>query len=125
MLKRVAAIFIVSFFGLCTVSYLYSVSLRTSDIITGKNTLREAYKEYQEHGAFTNGSSRSQVWLSTNQVTIAGTHYRCFMTLRDASFHEEGVLAMTTNEVFIWLDSRRPPQIIHAKYRAPLFPPRF
>jgi hypothetical protein len=126
MLKWVAAIIIVLFLGLCAVSYLYGVSLRNAGIIMGRGSLKMAYKDYLEHGYVTNyGASSYQVWLSTNVVTIGGTQYQCFITVRDAKFYDQGTLAMTTNQVFIWLDAKRPPKIIDASYRAPLFPPRF
>ena len=126
MLKWVAAIIIGFILGLCVVSYLYGVSLRNAGIIMARGSLKIAYKDYQEHGYVTNyGSSGYQVWLSTNVVTIGSTQYPCFITVRDSKFCDEGVLAMTTNRVFIWLDAKRPPKIISASYRAPLFPPRF
>lgn len=126
MLKWVAAIIIVFFLGLCVVSYLYGVSLRNAGIIQARGSLKMAFKDYQEHGYVTNyGASSYQVWLSTNVVTIGGTQYQCFITVRDSKFYDEGVLAMTTNQVFVWLDAKRPPKIIDASYRAPLFPPRF
>ena len=126
MLKWVAAIGIVFFLGLCMVSYLYSVSLRNAGILQARGSLKMAYKDYQEHGYVTNyGASGYQVWLSTNVVTIEGTRYQCFITVRDSKFYDEGVLAMTTNQMFIWIDAKRAPKIIDASYRAPLFPPRF
>ncbi len=126
MFKWVTAIMILLFLGLCAVSYLYGVSLRNAGIIMARGSVKMAYKDYQEHGYVTNyGSSGYQVWLSTNIATIGGTQYQCFITVRDAKFYDQGVLAMTTNQVFIWLDAKRPPKIIEATYRAPLFPPRF
>jgi hypothetical protein len=126
MLKWLAAIIILLFLGLCSVSYLYGVSLRNAGIIMARGSLKMAYKDYLEHGYVTNyGSSGYQVWLSTNVATVGGTQYQCFVTVRDPKFYDEGVLAMTTNQVFIWLDAKRPPKIIDANYRAPLFPPRF
>lgn len=126
MLKWVAAIILLFFLGLCAVSYLYGVSLRNAGIIQARGSLKMAYKDYQEHGYVTNyGASGYQVWLSTNVATIGGTQYQCFITVRDSKFYDEGTLAMTTNQVFIWLDAKRLPKIIDASYRAPIFPPRF
>jgi hypothetical protein len=74
-----------------------------------------AYKDYALHGYVTNyGASGYQVWLSTNVATIGGTQYQCFITVRDSKLSDEGTLAMTTNQVFIWLDAKRPPKIIDA-----------
>jgi len=92
--------------------------------------LKMAAKDYAEHGYVTNYGAKSyQVWLSTNVVSIGGTQYQCFITTTNGKFYDEGgcegSLAMTTNQVFIWLDSKRPPKIICTNYRASIFPPRF
>jgi hypothetical protein len=88
--------------------------------------LKMAAKDYAEHGYVTNYGARSyQVWLSTNVVSIGGTQYQCFITTTNSKFYDEGSLAVTTNRVFIWLDSKRPPKIIGTNYRAPIFPQRF
>ena len=88
--------------------------------------LKMAAKDYAEYGYVTNYRASSyQVWLSTNIVSIGGTQYQCFITTTNGKFYGEGSLAMTTNQVFIWLDSKRPPKLIGANYRAPIFPPRF
>jgi hypothetical protein len=126
MLKWIAIVFLILFLGLCSVAYLYSVALRNSGIIEGRWALKEAAKDYAEHGYVTNyGSRHYEVWLSTNMVSIVGTQYQCFITTHNSKFYDEGSLAITTNRVFIWLDKKRPPKIIDTNYRAPLFPPRF
>ncbi len=126
MLKWAGAVVLLLFLSLCVIAYLYSVALRNAGIFSGRAMLRMAYKDYLAQGYVTNyGSSGYQVWLSTNSATIGGTQYQCFITVRDAKFGDEGLLAMTTNQVFIWQDAKRPPKIIDANYRAPIFPPRF
>ncbi|MBI5772568.1 MAG: hypothetical protein HZA89_02355 [Verrucomicrobia bacterium] len=126
MLKWATVIFVALLLGLYVVGYLYGVSLRNAGIDMGRASLKMAYKDYQQHGYVTNyASSGYQVWLSSNVVTIANTQYQCFITVRDHKFYNEGTLAMTTNQVFIWLDAKRPPKIIDANYRTPVFPPRF
>ena len=126
VLKWVAIVFLILFPGLCTIAYLYSVALRNAGIIEGRWTLKMAAKDYAEHGYVTNyGSRHAAVWLSTNVANIGGTQYQCFITTHNDKFYDEGSLAVTTNQVFIWLDSRRPPKIISTNYRAPLFAPRF
>lgn len=126
MLKWIAAILAVLLIAYVGVAYLYSVSLRHAGIIEGRNFLKMAAKDYAEHGYVTNyGSSSYEIWLSTNVVTIGGTQHQCFFTVRVHKFHDAGTLAMTTNKTFVWLDSKRPPKIIDASYRPPIFPPRF
>jgi hypothetical protein len=117
MLKWIAIVFLVLFLGLCAVAYLYSASLRDAGIHEGRMFLKMAAKDYAEHGYVTNYGARSyQVWLSTNFVNIGGTQYQCFITTTNAKFYGEGSLAMTTNQVFIWLDSKQPPKIIGTNY---------
>lgn len=126
MLKWLGIAFLIFFLGLYLVAYLYSVSLRQAGIIEGRNSLRMAAKDFVEHGYVTNyGASSYEVWLSKTTVNIGGTQYLCYLTTTNGKFNDEGSLAMTTNQVFIWLDKRRPPKIIGASYRAPIFPPRF
>lgn len=126
MLKWVAAIIALLFLGLCAVSYLYGVSLRNAGIIQGRMMLKVAAKDFTEHGYVTNvSSSNYRFWLSTNVVTIGGTQYQCYAEVGGGKFYDEGTIAITTNQVFIWLDAKRPAKIIDASYRAPLFPPRF
>jgi hypothetical protein len=126
MLKWVSIVFLILFLGLCTVAYLYSISLRQAGIIEGRLFLKMAAKDFAEHGYVTNyGSSGYQVWLSSNIVSIGGTQYQCFITTTNAKFYDEGSLAMTTNQIFVWLDNERPPKIITTNYRVPIFPPHF
>ncbi len=80
---------------------------------------------YEQFGYVTNYNRHSQVWRSSNIVSITGAEYACFFTARSERFNKEGSLAMTTNGVFIWLDAKRGPKIIDASYRPPFFPPRF
>jgi len=124
--KWAVGVILTFFIGLFVVCYLYAVSLRYAGIIMARNSLKQAKKDYDEHGYVTNyGASSHQVWLSSNIVMIGGTQYQCFFTARDERFYDEGVLAMTTNQVLIWLDARRQPKIIDDNYRPPIFPPRF
>jgi hypothetical protein len=47
-----------------SVAYLYSVALRNSGIIEGRWALKEAAKDYAEHGCVTNyGSRHYEVWF--------------------------------------------------------------
>jgi hypothetical protein len=126
MLKRIAIVFLILFLGFCAWASLSNVNLRNMAIFHGRMDLMMAMKDYVEHGYVTNyGARRYQVWLSTNEVDIRGTRYECFITTTNDGFDNAGALAMTTNQVFIWLDSKWPPKNISTNYRAPMFPPRF
>ena len=111
--------------ALLTASYLYGVSLRAVGLIEGKGALRMAYRHLVEHGYPTNFGNSYTVWADTNAVTVNGTNYPLCLTVKVAKFYGEGVLSMTTNEVFIWQDKQRGPKLIPPSYRPPLFPPVF
>ena len=103
-------------------SLLQGRSLRHASLIDGMNQLRVAYSDYAERGYVTNHpTSGYRVWLSTNVVTIAGTQYQCFAEVDGGWGYDGGTLAMTTNQIFIWLDTKRPPKIITTGHRPPLF----
>src|SRR5262245_25074693 len=126
MLKWITAIVLLLLIGLGAVSYLSRVSLPQAAIVEGKSLLEVASKDFEKIVYVTNVSSGSYwFWLSTNVVTIGGTQYYCYAEAGGVSFRNKGTLAITTNQVFIWLDAKRPPKIIDASYQVQLFPPRF
>jgi hypothetical protein len=101
-------------------------SLRSASLIRGSNSLRVALVEFKEGGKITNYPTTGiQVSLSTNVVSIGGTQYVCFAEARGGWGYGEGALAMTTNQLFIWLDPMRPPKILTNGYRPPFFRERF
>jgi hypothetical protein len=124
-LRAVSGVLLVLLGGLCFVAYCYAIALRGHAIGSAKGDLKIAIQDYATLGYTTNRSSHSEVWRSSNIVTIAGTEYLCSFTVRTDRLHNEGVLAVTTNQVFIWLDDKRGPKIIGPGYRPPFFPPRF
>ena len=92
----------------------------------GKNSLLVALEDFNKAGNITNYKpSGTRVRLSTNVVNIAGTQYICFAEAEGEWGYDGGKLAMTTNQIFIWLDPERPPKIITNGYRPNLFSKRF
>ena len=107
-------------------SLLHKRSLRHASLIDGRNRLRVAYDEYIKSGYITNYPTSSyRVWLSTNTVNIGGIQYACFAEVGGGWGYEGGTLAMTTNQVFIWLDTQRPPKLISNGYMPSVFGSRF
>jgi hypothetical protein len=122
MLKWVASIIFLFICAFVLFAVLHGVSLRRASLINGMNGLRVAYSDYQERGYVTNYSTTGyRVWLSTNVVMIGGAEYHCFAEVGDAWGYDGGTLAMTTNQIFIWLDTRRPPKIVTSGHQPPLF----
>ena len=96
MLKRVAAIILLLFFGLGAVSYLYGVSLRQAGMIEGRSLLKVAANDFAELGYVTNVFNTSyRFWLSTNVATIGGTQYQCYAEVGGGKFYDEGTLAVS------------------------------
>jgi preprotein translocase subunit SecG len=124
MLKKMLLILLFLFLVIFVFGYLDARAWRKDFITSGEADLKMAYQDYLKNGYVTNYSSRNyQVWLSTNVVTINSTQYQCFVTMHDERFSDAGMLAMTTNQVFIWLGNKHSPQIIDDNYRPPFFPP--
>lgn len=125
VLRFLSALLLLFVLGVCMFAYGYGRSLRHVAILQGKSELKQARLSLEHDGYITNYTHRSQVWLSSNVVTVADGQYECVLTVRSDRFNGKGTLAMTTNEVFIWLDAEHGPKVIDAKYRPPFFPPRF
>src|SRR5947209_4280165 len=105
MLKWTASIVALLVIGFLAFSLLQGRALRHASLIDGRNQLRVAYDHYTKHGYITNyATSGYRVWLSTNAVNIGGTQHQCFAEVGGGWGYDGGTLAMTTNQVFIWLD---------------------
>ncbi len=97
-------------------------SLLRASLINGVNQLRVAQDDYLKHGYITNyPTSGYPVALSTNIVSIGGTQHQCFAEVSGGWGWEGGALAMTTNQIFIWLGARQPAKIVTLSHQPPLF----
>src|SRR5689334_8870704 len=103
---------------------MYIRSLRQVAIMEGQAILKRASKHYVEQG-FMRNSGTFTVLLATNAVSVGATQYQYFIIARLGKFANEGTLAMTTNEVFLWIDSQHRAKTIEKTYRPRFFPPRF
>ncbi len=122
MRNRIIAIVLILFFCLGALLVLSGQSERDACMKEHRYMLKIAAEDFAKYGYVTNvSSSADRFWLSTNVVTIAGTQYKCYPEIGGGQFGDEGTLAVTTNQVFIWLARNKPPKIIQAKYKSPLF----
>jgi len=122
MRNRIIAIVMIVILCLVALLVLSGQSERDASMKEYRYMLKIAADDFSKYGYATNvSSSAARFCLSTNVVTIAGTQYKCYAEIGGGQFGDEGTLAVTTNQVFIWLGSKKPPKIIEANYKSPLF----
>jgi hypothetical protein len=80
---------------------------RRSQFVSAVNALGEAHIELHQYGEFTNYSHNMTVYPYTNQVVADGTDYQCELAVENDWLKDRGVLTITTNEVFVWIDKKR------------------
>jgi len=122
MLKWIILILAVLVAAFMLFSAEFGRTYRRVSLINGISVLKTARANYAEHGYITNRPTASlQASLFTNVVTIGGTQYYGAVKVIGGYDWKGGALAMTTNEILIWLDAHRPPKIIARGHRPPLF----
>ena len=77
-----------------------------SRFINFMNALKEAHWELRHYGAFTNHFRHSTVTACTNSYFLRGTNYQCEFRGDPEEFRDRGFLAITTNELFLWIDRK-------------------
>ena len=89
-------------------------------IIWAEQLLADAYNSATNNDS---QASRSdyQVLPSSNSPAIDGIKYQCALELRWGRFENQGVLAITTNRMFIWIGRDGRSKVIPVGYRPPLF----
>lgn len=88
--------------------YLYAAgrSDRVAKFISFRNDLKDAHLQLKLNGGFTNHSKYTRVYAWTNEYAIGGTNYQCEFAGENGEFTSRGTLAITTNEVFLWIDKK-------------------
>ncbi len=73
------------------------------------NELRQAKAELQKHGVFTNRFQGDTVYPYTNRFMIGATVHQCGLAVESVDLHlrKRGILAITTNDVLVWVDRER------------------
>ncbi len=106
-------------------SLSYGQSLRRSRVLIGRSVLEQAQKQLAETGRVeANGSWRP--FAFTNDVVIDNRVHHCSVATPLPGFVDEGVFAITTNQIFIWVGTKGSPKIIPtSEYRPRFFPESF
>jgi hypothetical protein len=102
-----------------------TLSDRRSRFINTINDLKEAHLEFQKYGSFTNHEHFTKVYYYTNQVTAAGINYQCEFAADNDDFENRGILTITTNESFVWIDNKNGVLPLTKQDNSLKFPPGF
>jgi hypothetical protein len=99
--------------GVVALALLLSVFLygsasaeRRARFITAMNALKEAHLDLQKFGGFTNYFRDMNVYPCTNRFAINGTNCQCEFAVETEELKEHGLLTITTNAVFVWVDKK-------------------
>jgi hypothetical protein len=121
MLKRIIAVCLIVICGFLVFCLFAGQAERTAYIKQQRHLLKIAAEDLVKYGYVTNvWSNTDRFYRSSNIVTIADKQYQCYAEVSGGQFGDEGTLAITTDQVFIWLGSNRPPKVIDSGYKASL-----
>jgi hypothetical protein len=89
--------------------YIYAAgrSERIAKFINYKNDLKDAHLELHLGGSFANHYNHTVVHVFTNYYVIDGTNYQCEFVGENEDFKNWGRLAITTNQVYLWIDKKQ------------------
>jgi hypothetical protein len=68
-------------------------------LINSANFLKNAAIEFREHGSYTDQWRDTHVFVYTNRHA----QYRCMLAAESPRYQEFGLLAITTNDIVIWI----------------------
>ncbi len=121
MVRVITVVLVLVLLSLLALAILHGQSERTAYMREHRYMLKIAAEDLATNGYVTNvWSSSAHFSRSTNVIQVAGTEYQCYAEVEGGQFGDEGVLFVTTNQVFIWLDRKQPPKIIEAGYKSSL-----
>jgi hypothetical protein len=103
--------------------------MRTTEIHMGRIALLNSLPSFLETGSASNewvaGSRERSIFPLTNTLHVAGRTYGCIMGYKTTRFENFGFLAVSTNGVVLWVDSKKGPTIVDRGYLTRFFPPSF
>ncbi|MGV3771600.1 MAG: hypothetical protein ACO1QB_01775 [Verrucomicrobiales bacterium] len=112
--------FILFLYGLA-----HGQALRRARIAMARSALKYALDQYATIGKIDKNGPFTP-FIFTNQVIVGGTSYQCIAAAQVPGFEDEGILAMTTNQITLFLDKNRGPKVIPAQgYMPNFFPEHF
>jgi hypothetical protein len=111
MKKRMIVIVVLASLVVVPCGFLYFAGKGShrARFIIAMNELRKANAELQKYGAFINQFQGDTVYPYTNRFIIDATVYQCGLAVEsvDLYLRDRGILAITTNGGFVWVDKKR------------------
>jgi len=87
------------------VAYYVSGVARGAKIIIIMNRLIQASEDLRKHGVFTNDiPTFCDIRAYTEQQSVGATDYVCALAATSPLFRGRGFMAITTNDVLLWID---------------------
>jgi len=89
--------------------YIYAAGRAESNarLINFKNDLKDAHLRLQAGEGLTNRYRDTRVYLFTKTLVIGGANYYCELAGESDRFADRGPLAITTNQLFVWVRGER------------------
>ena len=79
---------------------------RRAWLTLSKASLKSADADLHTFGIFTNRFQYVRVDLYTNRFTVDGVDYQCELAAKCERLTHRGFLAITTNHIFLWVDTK-------------------
>ncbi len=89
--------------------YIYAAGRaeRNARLINFRNDLKDAQLRLRNGEGLTNRYRDTRVYPFTNVIVISGTNYYCDLAGENEWFADRGALAITTNQLFLWVREDR------------------
>jgi hypothetical protein len=113
----------------CLWSTLFAWKMRNTEIHMGRIALLNSLPSFLETGSLSNqwvaSSPERSIFPLTNTLHVAGKTYGCVVGYKSSRFEDSGFLAVATNGVVLWVDSKRSPKLVDRNYVTRFLPPGF
>ena len=87
--------------------YFYGVA-RGAKIVIIMNRLTQASTDLKKHGTFSNDVPQfCEISAFTEHYAVGGSNYQCALAAKSPLFRGRGFMAITTNDVLLWIHRER------------------
>ena len=98
--------------ALLFLGYMQSRGQWCAGILYSRMELKRALGDLRDHGSLQKRGNSTEPFIYTNILAIGGSNYSCVVAYDDKKFYGKGFLAVTTNEVFIFVHREKLPFLI-------------